>query len=380
MPQRQKGARLWLKPSERGRDAVWLIKDGGRRISTGCVAHDLAGAERALAVHLASKAARDAAGRRRQDPGSVSVAEVLMVYWEARKPKAPRPAELKAQILRLNDFFGSYAIADVSRALCDEYVAKRGAQRAAGVELAYLKAAINHATKERIINYAVPVSVPRQNTGRERWLTRDELAKLLKACWRYSREYHGQRVYMRQHLALFVLIGRYTGTRSGAVLSATWKPEKGYGWIDLDAGVFHRGAGAAITNKRKPTVRLPPPLLAHLRRWRRNRPADRFVIEWGGKPVTSIKRSWRSACDDAKLGDDVTPHTLRHTCATHLMQGGADKWEAAGFLGMTVKMLDDTYGHHHPAHQEGAHKALGVKRSANRSAKPTLKVLSGGAG
>jgi hypothetical protein len=30
------------------------------------------------------------------------------------------------------------------------------------------------------------------------------------------------------------------------------------------------------------------------------------------------------------------------------MQAGVDKWEAAGFLGMSVEMLDRVYGHHHP--------------------------------
>jgi len=27
-----------------------------------------------------------------------------------------------------------------------------------------------------------------------------------------------------------------------------------------------------------------------------------------------------------------------------------DKWEAAEYLGMTAKQLDETYGHHHPDH------------------------------
>lgn len=30
------------------------------------------------------------------------------------------------------------------------------------------------------------------------------------------------------------------------------------------------------------------------------------------------------------------------------MQADVDKWEAAGFLGMSVEMLDRVYGHHHP--------------------------------
>jgi len=32
------------------------------------------------------------------------------------------------------------------------------------------------------------------------------------------------------------------------------------------------------------------------------------------------------------------------------MQAGVDKWEAAGFLGMSVEMIDRVYGHHHPDH------------------------------
>jgi hypothetical protein len=36
------------------------------------------------------------------------------------------------------------------------------------------------------------------------------------------------------------------------------------------------------------------------------------------------------------------------------MQAGVDKWEAAGFLGMSVEMLDRVYGHHHPDHLRAA--------------------------
>ena len=35
----------------------------------------------------------------------------------------------------------------------------------------------------------------------------------------------------------------------------------------------------------------------------------------------------------------MSPHTLRHTAATWLMQAGADRWQAAGYLGMSVEML-----------------------------------------
>ena len=60
------------------------------------------------------------------------------------------------------------------------------------------------------------------------------------------------------------------------------------------------------------------------------------------KPHFTGRVSWRG------LDDNVTPHTLRHTAATWLMQSGVDKWEAGGFLGMTVEMIDRVYGHHLP--------------------------------
>lgn len=37
-----------------------------------------------------------------------------------------------------------------------------------------------------------------------------------------------------------------------------------------------------------------------------------------------------------------------------MMQQGVDLWEAAGALGMSVKILEDTYGHHHPDFQKRA--------------------------
>lgn len=53
----------------------------------------------------------------------------------------------------------------------------------------------------------------------------------------------------------------------------------------------------------------------------------------------------------------MTPHTLRHTRATWLMQAGVDMWEAAGSLGMTVETLQNTYGHHHADFQKRAAEA-----------------------
>ncbi len=58
------------------------------------------------------------------------------------------------------------------------------------------------------------------------------------------------------------------------------------------------------------------------------------------------------------LDDAVTPHVLRHTCATWLVQSGVPLWEVAGYLGMTVEMVERVYGHHAPEHLREAARAL----------------------
>lgn len=91
-------------------------------------------------------------------------------------------------------------------------------------------------------------------------------------------------------------------------------------------------------------------------------------MEWNGESVKAIRKGFAAAVRDAGLGPDVTPHTLRHTAATWLMQQGTDAWEAAGYLGMTIEMLSQRYGHHHPDHLSGARAAFGRHRNRHRNA------------
>jgi integrase len=93
---------------------------------------------------------------------------------------------------------------------------------------------------------------------------------------------------------------------------------------------------------------------------------DHFA-EWGGKPVQSIKVGFKRAIALSGIKGKATPHTLRHTAATWLMQAGAPIWEAAGFLGMSPDMVERTYGHHHPAHMRGAAEAVGRRNAAGQS-------------
>ena len=141
------------------------------------------------------------------------------------------------------------------------------------------------------------------------------------------------------------------------------------------SGLYHRLAiGRRATNKRQPTVPLPGRLLVHMRRWYDKKIIANHFVEWQGAGVKSVKNGFARAVKVAKLDlsdGNVTPHTLRHTAATWLMQLGTDPWEAAGYLGMSVKVLIDTYGHHHPDYmKEASGRSLARGRRPSASSAP----------
>ena len=173
------------------------------------------------------------------------------------------------------------------------------------------------------------------------------MARLLKAAYRNTKS---------RHLARFILVAVYTGTRSEAILRLRFMPHTAGGWVDTKARrMYRRGAGVAETKKRQPPIPIPRPLLAHLRRWERN--GARFVVEVDGQSVASVKTAWKTALTEAGI-DHCTRHDLRHTAVTWAMQRGIDKWPAAGYFGVTLDMLERVYGHHHPDYLRSAVEAM----------------------
>jgi integrase len=133
--------------------------------------------------------------------------------------------------------------------------------------------------------------------------------------------------------------------------------------------VFYRRAiGRRETKKRQTPIRIPPRLLCHLRRWARLGISRRYVVEWNDRPVKRLNKGFRSARRLAGLGDDVVPHSLRHTCATWLAQRRVPIHEICGFLGMTRETFEQVYGHHHPDHQSSAVNALSGQLSDSYAA------------
>jgi integrase len=369
MPRQAKGARLWLKPGEpatetrAARQAVWIIQDGTRRISTGCSKDDRRKAEERLAAHIIERYEPPRASGR--GPAEIHIADILNIYTEDRGQHVKRPVELGQRMSALLGFFGEKSLSEISGPLCRAYVKQRGSVSMARRELEDLRAAIRHHRREGLSDIIVEVPLPEKSVPRERWLTRSEAARLIWHLWRYREVQKGKatRRHSRRHVARFVLVALYTGTRAGAICGAAIRPTVGRGFVDLKAGVFYRRPlGERETKKRKPTIRLPNRLLAHLRRWERLGISKSVIVEWNGQAVGRINKAFAAGADEAGL-PGLVPHMLRHTAVTWAMQGGANRWDACDYFGLTMETLERVYGHHAPDHQESVTAAFDHRRT-----------------
>jgi integrase len=384
MPRKSKGARLQLraaryKAGALTHQATWIIRDGVGYHATGCAEREVAAAEQALKDYIAKKYAP---ARKEQDLEKIPVADVLSIFIDDRADLYVDNSDAQKylnRIARLKEFWGTKMLSEVTGETCRAYQKHRGNKGGARRDLEDLRAAIQHHADEGLHRGIVRITLPKKGQRRERWLTRAEAAKLIWICWR-AREVQtihrgpskGQKVATNkrplQHLARFILIGLYSGTRAGAIASASPIAAIGRSYVDLDRGVFYRRPqGKPETNKRQPPMPIPPRLLTHLRRWKERKLIAQHFVEFNGVGVASVKTAFGRAAALAGLGPGVSPHTLRHTAATWLMQNGTDVWQAAGFLGMSVKTLLETYGHHHPDHLKDAVSKMTAKPTASAS-------------
>ncbi len=413
MPRPSKGPRLYLRKGRRRPDGViipdtYCIRDGTVEIGTGCGPdrrEGPGGAEEQLALYILEKTAVSDAfaptdieveRRRKSDPDQVYVAEVLAEYAAGPAARLSDPGKEAQFIATLLPRWEDKVLTDVRRSSCEAYVqeriedpiksykkdpanAPRVSDQTARRELECLSTAIGKWHEEHHLRVAPRVVLPEKSESPRDSLTRHQAARLLWASmgWRWdAKAVHprtgepGRWVRLstsaranRLHLRRFILMSLYTGSRSGVTAAALWEESPANPWANLDAGVMYRRARGTRDKrtKRKPVVKFPRRLLAHMARWRRQDEAAGIgcVIHHGGVQVQRVKKGFAACVRDAGLGHEITPHYLRHTCATWLMERNVETWEAAGFLGMSVTTLLKHYGHHRPDYQDGVHDKFG---------------------
>ena len=268
-------------------------------------------------------------------PADVLVASVLRRYQDEKGLGSPSEKANATAIAGFVSFFGEkLAVGDLipSRHIAyEKHCRVKLGQKAATVNKRrnVLIAALNHARKNHVLSVVPFVPLLPTPPAKTRHLTRDEAAKLIRASRRAGLPY----------LTLFIRIGLYTGARATAILQLTWDR------VDLQTGrIDFRMPNEVETKKRRPNAPINFKLVRALRAARKKTNAKHVIVYRGG-PIGLIRKSFLDVCKAAKL-KNVSPHTLKHTAITWMLQRKLTPWQVSGITATSVSTILRVYGHH----------------------------------
>ena len=141
------------------------------------------------------------------------------------------------------------------------------------------------------------------------------------------------------------------GTRPGEseLLSLRWEN------VDFAAGTVRIYASKTKTYR---TVPINPEFLKRME-VERDQSVSGYVIEYMGRGLTTIRKSFKNACQRAGITYQTRMYDLRHLFATTLLSKGADLAAVSKMMGhATVKMTADTYYHYMEGEKERAVRLL----------------------
>jgi len=275
-------------------------------------------------------------------PVQPTIAKLLDGYLAARTPKVAAPETLKWSAKQINKYVGNL---EPQMLASDTYSKRRSEDGVSDGtirrEVGALRAALAWAQREKWIAEVPYVEMPSQPEPRNRWLTQQEVDDLIRAA-------------SSPHVRLFMVLAYHTAARAGAILELTWDR------VDFERKVIsYDRPGRQRNKKRRAVVPINAPALAELQAARMVRVSD-HVIEFRGKPVGSIKSGFLAACRRARIAQ-CSPHVLRHSAATHMVEARVPMVDIARMLGDTVAMVEKVYGKHSPDFLRNAADALAGK-------------------
>lgn len=140
------------------------------------------------------------------------------------------------------------------------------------------------------------------------------------------------------HLKWAMELAYNLGVRTGEseLLALTWPN------VDFEKSLIR--VYATKTNTWR-NVHISEAFLGRLKQMKSQALTD-HLVEYKGKPVTCLRRSFRTACKRAEITYDVIQYDIRHLYATTLLNLGADLAAVSAQLGhSSVKMTADVYYH-----------------------------------
>jgi integrase len=349
---RPKADRPKFSLARRGRRyyVQWWEDGSARRIS--CRTEIASEARRFLAEFIAARETPP-------PPSAPTVGKIMDGYLFDREPKVHSDS-ISYDCATLKQYLGDLPADLLNIEQVRAYVQARRKKGAGGAAAAYrtkrrelsdgtlirelgtLRAALAWAVRRKWIAAAPYVERPEAPPPRDRWLTREEADRLLDSAG-------------SPHVRLFIALALYTGARAGAILDLRWEQ------VDIRSGIVTLGRGRG--RKRRASVPMIADLKLELLR-AAEAATTPTVIEHRGRPIASIKQGFRAAARRAKLLH-VTPHVLRHTAATWMVQRSVPFEMVAKFLGNSKEMVERVYGHHSPEWLRLAANALSRQMAEN---------------
>lgn len=270
-------------------------------------------------------------------PAGTTVADLWEAYRrekDGRRVAVAMGHEWKA----LSPHFAQLRPDQITVEVCRSYTALR---RRAGkhdgtiwTELGHLRTVLRWAYGER----APRIERPAKPAPKERYLTHAEIDRLLAAP-------------MAHHIKLAILLMLSTAGRVGAILELTWDR------VDLERGQINLRTSETGPRKGRAVVPINDGLRAALVHAKAGAMTP-YVIEWNGQQVERIKKGFAAAVKAAGL-EDVSPHTLRHTAAVHMVEAGIPMSEVAQYLGHSnTSVTFRAYARYSPTHLRRAADVL----------------------
>ena len=259
-------------------------------------------------------------------------------------------------------FFGSKPIGQIESFDIERYKKARRADGAAKAtvnrELAVLSHLLNKALEWKWIKAKVAKIVRyKEDNGRIVYLTDEQCAALIEA----AAADHNENVHA------FVMVGLNTGMRHSEIL-AIRREEVDIGrrviWIPVaKAGSREQPITRTLCNYLIERMRMLPPGCD----WLFPSPGSA-----SGHAHTIRKAFRRSVARAGMDPNQITPHTLRHTAVTHLVQTGVDLPTVQPISGHKTLSMVARYAHQSGAHIEAAMERLESRVGSDEGAKISL--------
>jgi integrase len=148
-----------------------------------------------------------------------------------------------------------------------------------------------------------------------------------------------------------------TGLREGEILHLRWCD------VDLSRRLVTIQTSASFKTKagRRRVVPLSE-LALHVLLSRQGKGTSKYIFTLNDKPIlrTWLQHLFRRRVREAGLSSGLHFHSIRHTTASWLVQGGATLYEVQKLLGHSSAKVTEIYSHLQPEHLRGTVDKLEV--------------------